>query len=255
MDINQELKNTENALRDFIANLLQEKHGESWIEESGVSKDRIALWQKRMEIDRLSNDKRLIYYSDFYDLFTILRKHWGIFKDIFLDLKTTEVYLTLLDGFRNTDAHRREMLPHQISLVEGVCGEIRTKLVKYRSKKETGKDCFARFEFAQDNLGNSWKIGDGVPYVKTDLILRPGDCLEFVVTASDPEGAKLQYSVMGEGDWGDNNKFTFVVQEKDIGKNKAWIILVKSSRPYHADSLTKSDDSINFIYDVLPKQK
>lgn len=253
MDINLELKNTENALRDFIASILEKRYGTDWITTLGVTPDRIATWKERMVTDKLSDDERIIYYSDFYDLRTIIHKQWDpIFKEIFIDKKATEVYLALLEKFRNTESHRREILPYQTDLVSGICGEIRTRIIKYRSKQETGKDCFARFEFAQDNLGSSWKIGDHE--IETGLILKPGDVLEFVVTASDPEGKKLYYQILFRTGWQENNKFNLKITEEDIAERMTFMILVKSERNYYANPIYKYDHAISFVYSVLPKK-
>ncbi len=252
MDISQMLKDTENALRDFIGNLLNEKLGEEWLKLCGVTEERLQQWQQRMNIDKLTTDKRLIYYSDFFDLQVIIRKQWNVvFKEIFDDLKTIEVFLSILEGFRNTDAHRRELLPYQTQLIEGICGEIRAALVKYRSKKETGEDCFSRLEFAQDNYGNTWKIGDHRG-IDTKMTLRPGDILEFVVTASDPDGGKLEYRIAPRGDWQENNKFSITLGEKHISKSSSFTILVRSKRQYYADQLLEADDSVHFTYQILP---
>jgi len=40
-DITQALKDTENALRDFIAVILEKTLGKDWIDSCGVSSDRV----------------------------------------------------------------------------------------------------------------------------------------------------------------------------------------------------------------------
>src|SRR3990172_13440205 len=131
-DVSQTLRDTENALRDFIAYVLQEKLGSGWESNSGVSPERLAKWAERKKIegkrqDAGAVDERLIYYADFYDLQTILRKHWQYFAVALGDLKTIEVWLGELEKTRDPDAHRRELLPHQKDLILGISGEIRAK--------------------------------------------------------------------------------------------------------------------------------
>ena len=68
MDVTQELKDTENSLRDFIAATLRKAFGKTWIETCGVSQERIASWQKRKteESRRQESgvvDERLLYYA------------------------------------------------------------------------------------------------------------------------------------------------------------------------------------------------
>ena len=82
MDITQALRDAENSLRDFITSILRNKFEEQWIEKCGVSEDRIKLWNQRKEVEEKRQEtgaveERLLYYADFYDLKTILKKHWG----------------------------------------------------------------------------------------------------------------------------------------------------------------------------------
>lgn len=78
-DISQTLRDTDNALRDFISYVLQEKLGSGWESKVGVSPERLSKWAERKEVegkrqDAGAVDERLIYYADFYDLQTILKK-------------------------------------------------------------------------------------------------------------------------------------------------------------------------------------
>ena len=202
MDITQSLKDAENSLRDFISSVLSQSHGADWVDKCGVSPERIAVWKERKvsEGKRQESgvvDERLIYYADFYDLKTILKKHWSNeFSTALGDWKTFEVLLTELEKLRDPDAHRRELLQHQKHLVIGICGEIRSRIIRYRSRKETTDDCFPRIESARDSLGNIWTPErEALPVVVTKMSLRPGDSIEYIVTASDPEGLTLEYSI------------------------------------------------------------
>src|SRR5215210_4649985 len=138
MDVTQALKDTENALRDFIALVLPATLGSDWVDKCGVSAERVAKWRERKRAEEKRQEagvveERLIYYADFYDLKTILRKHWAReFAAALGDWKTMEVWLSELEKLRDPDAHRRELLPHQQHLVLGIAGEIRTRLVRYR---------------------------------------------------------------------------------------------------------------------------
>lgn len=269
MDVTQALKDSENSLRDFISLLLSEKFGENWIDNCGVTSETIEKWKIRKiteEKRQISGvvEERLIYYANFYDLKTILKKHWdNVFYAAFGNWKTMEVWLTELEKLRDPDAHRRELLPHQKHLALGIAGEIRTRLVRYRSKRETSDDFFPRIESARDNYGNIWtteKISISNS-ILTDTILRPNDYLEFVVTASDPLGEPVRYSVeinwgskqiMMTESWVDNNTFEFAISEDFICKEFIVRIMIKSSRKHHA--FTYFDDQISFIYSVLPQK-
>ena len=102
-------------------------------------------------------DERLLYDADFYDLKTILKKHWqGDFSDALGEWRRFEVLFDELAHYRDPDAHRRKLLPHQQSLVLGIAGDIRSRLVRWHSRRETVADCFPRIESARDSLGYLW---------------------------------------------------------------------------------------------------
>lgn len=259
MDLTQALKDTENSLRDFISNLLRTKFGDEWIVKCGVSEARIKLWNDRKSVEDKRQEtgvveERLIYYADFYDLKTILQKNWNEFAIALGDWKTMEVWLSELEKLRDPDAHRRELLPHQKSLALGISGEIRTRLIKYRSSQETSEDHFPRIESARDSLGNIFAYGDSLA-IYTKITLHPGDTLDFVVTASDPLGEPLRYSFSVEtGDlrWQDDNTSSVTFSEANLGTNVSVDCHIKSNRTYHA--LKYFDDYVRFFYTVLPKK-
>ena len=261
MDITQSLKDAENSLRDFIASVLSQSHGVDWVDKCGVSPERLAVWKERKisEGKRQESgvvDERLIYYADFYDLKTILKKNWADeFPKALGDWKTFEVWLTELEKLRDPDAHRRELLEHQKHLAIGICGEIRSRIVRYRSRKETTDDCFPKIESARDNLGNIWVPGTlGLPIVLTNMTLRPGDSIEYIVTASDPEDLILKYGiVIGDGSsikWQSSNSFVVEILADHIGLLFAIKLFIRSSRNYHACGTY--DDHVEFFYQVLP---
>ena len=259
MDVTQALKDTENLLRDFIAVVLQKSLGESWLDTCGVSGERISKWKGRKTTEEKRHlsgvvEERLIYYADFYDLKTILKEHWsGEFSKALGDWKTMEVWLSELEKLRDPDAHRRELLPHQKNLILGISGEIRTRLIRYRSKQETSEDYYPRIESARDSLGNIYTFGQ-TAFIFTKMCLRIGDVVEFVVTASDPLGANLQYglsvSLVNEDNWQDSNVMALTIEKKNVRKDFTVSLCVRSPREYHANG--HYDDSVCFRYEVLP---
>ncbi len=263
MDITQSLKDTENSLRDFIAQILRKKFGDTWVEECGVTTKRIQHWRDRKLVEEQRQEsgvveERLIYYADFYDLRTILEKHWSEFVDALGDLKTMRVLLSELEKLRDPDAHRRELLPHQKHLALGIAGEIRTRLIRYRSKQETSEDYFPRIESVRDNLGNIWTVDYPSPIALiTGMTLRVGDPVDFVITASDPLGADLEYNInFNRGDlgpWQKNNTISLTISNFHVGKDVFFALFVRSPRDSHAKNLGY-DHVISFIYDILPKR-
>lgn len=259
MNVTQALKDTENLLRDFIVVVLQKSLGESWLDTCGVSGERITKWKERKTIEekrQLSGvvEERLIYYADFYDLKTILKEHWsGEFSKALGDWKTMEVWLSELEKLRDPDAHRRELLPHQKHLILGISGEIRTRLIRYRSKQETSEDYYPRIESARDSLGNIYTFGN-IAFIDTKMCLHIGDVVEFVVTASDPLGANLQYCLnlfsVGADNWQTSNVMALTIWKMDVRKEFTVSLFVRSPREYHARG--SFDDAVHFRYEVLP---
>lgn len=257
MEETKALKEVENSLRDFISALMNEEKGSDWINSCGISSDRIIQWKARREVEKKKQkfgtpEDRLIYYSDFFDLSSIIDKNWNDkFKAALGDKPTILLFLKILDDFRNPDAHRRELLPHQKHLIIGISGEIRNRIVLYRSKKETGEDYFPRIESVRDNLGNLCTLENMV--VDTKLTLRPGDKLTFIVTATDPLGETLEYQCVSnrpEPNWQENNIIEIVIDDKHIAKKQTFIVCIRSKRNYHARG--SYDDLASISYTILP---
>jgi|ERR1035437_1101367 hypothetical protein len=254
MEETNALKEVENSLRDFISALMNEEKGTSWIDSCGISPDRIIQWKERREIEEKKQkfgtpEKRLLYYSDFYDLASIIDKNWNDkFKEALGDKATILLFLKILDDFRNPDAHRRELLPHQKHLIIGISGEIRNRIILYRSKKETGEDYFPRIESVRDNLGNLCTPDKMVS--DNNLILRPGDKLTFVVTATDPLGEELEYCCSGNEGWQKSNIIEVEIENRHIAKRQDFMLKIRSKRNYHA--YNDIDDGAIFRYTILP---
>src|SRR5665647_1041699 len=117
MDVTQALRDTENALRDFIAATLERSLGSEWLSNCGVTTDCIAKWRERKSEEQRRQeagvvDERLLYYAELYDLKTILEKHWqGDFSEALGKWRRFEVLFDELALYRDPDAHRRELLP------------------------------------------------------------------------------------------------------------------------------------------------
>lgn len=260
MDATQALKDAENTLRDFIAYCLHKQFGENWEAECGVSPERLEKWRERKSVEAKRQEagvveERLLYYADFYDLKAILKKHWaGIFSQSLGDWKTMEVWLNELEKLRDPDAHRRELLPHQHYLAVGISGEIRTRIIRFRSEQETADSYFPRIESVRDGLGTIWTVGKAA-MLWTGRNVNVGDTIDFVITATDPLGAPLQYSVSADGDfsWQEENAGSLTFNKTHIGKDRRVFIAIRSPREYHAE--LNNDDMVVFCYAVLPPQE
>jgi hypothetical protein len=262
MDVTQALRDTENALRDFIAATLERSLGREWLHSCGVTPDRVAKWRERKSEEQRRQeagvvDERLLYYADFYDLKTILKKHWqGDFSEALGEWRRFEVLFDELARYRDPDAHRRELLPHQQSLILGITGDIRSRLVRWRSRRERADDCFPRIESARDSLGNMWvpSLASASDLFSTGTTLRPGDKIDFVVTARDPEDLPLEYNLEVAGGnasgWQASGVFSLGIEEAHIAATLFITLSIRSPRSYHAKA--RCDDDVVFCYRVLP---
>jgi hypothetical protein len=255
-NVGDQLQATENVLRNLIASILSDKLGGEWLVKTGVSQDRYDGWVRKREAEKKklatgNLETRLLYFADFYDLKTIIVKNWGHFSAVFGERKEFEVFLSNLEDFRNPNAHARGLLPYQEHLALGICGEIRAKVARYRSKKETAKDCFPRIDSAYDNHGHTYPFR-GI--VSDRVEVRPGDRVEVVVHGSDPEGLPLEYQFkMEDGPeqiWSTINAFTFELTSAHIGMLRAVRFYIRFPRNYHA--YNTYDHVETFLFDVLP---
>ena len=258
MDIRQTLKDTENSIRDFVSIIMENNLGKDWFStSSGISEERFNLLQERKDWyeerhSDLAEENRLINYTNFHDIYTIIAHNWeGDFEIAFGDLKTLETYLTVIERHNNPDTHNRALLIHQKHLILGISGELRNKMIVYRSWKENGTKGFPKIESVQDNLGNLWIYGKPKK-IKTALNLRVGDVVEFVVTAKDPEDMDLEYRIYPEK-WQSSNVLLLQIQEKHIGAQGNVHIAIKSPRKHKAYPLGY-DDRVTFEYTILPNE-
>jgi len=151
-------------------------------------------------------------------------------------------------------------LPHQKHLAIGIAGELRTRLVRYRSKRETTADCFPRIESVRDSLGNLWTASDpsaDLRQLDTKAAVRPGDQIFFLITARDPEDGALEYRLSrGPSEtwnWTAWATLSYTFTEQDIADNVGVELMVRSKRPHHAKKVF--DDAVTFGYRVLPPRR
>ena len=93
--------------------------------------------------------------------------------------------------------------------------------------------------------------------LNTNSTLRPGDIVEFVVTARDPEDRILEYffGVYGGQEsvnwgWSTNSSFVLTIDKKYISENFYVDAKIHNDAEYHAKG--RFDDVVTFRYQVLP---
>lgn len=254
--VNEALRDIENFLRKNIMYILKNKYDNDWEKHLGVSDERLAIWASRKaeEKKRLNNqsiENRIIYYSDFYDLKTIIVKNWNIFKDCFKDKKIIEHQLSQLESFRNPNAHNRDILDHQKHLLIGYVGEIKNAIMNFRGSIEKKSTYFPEYESLNINgkiYKNSW--------AHLEDIFRSGDEIEIYIYVIAPNTQKILYklvddSELSSGKWVEENHFKIVIDDKKIGE-VAKTIMFKSDADYHLDNDYGFDGLIPITYTVVP---
>lgn len=253
-DYTDDLAAVENALRRIIERVGSDLHGHEWLVALGVKQKTLATWGRSRDREQLRRggglpEDRLIYYSDFSDLETIILENWALFELVFVDRSQTEVYLRKLRELRNPDAHRRALTETEKALATGMAGELRTRVTRYMSQQYTPDEFFPRIEAMRDSLGNAF--GGGRP------VVRVGDTIEFTVEGWDPEGAQLEYQwsvTPGDNPWGTawstRDRFTWHVLASHIA-NPAWVnVNMRGPRGPHAEG--ERDAGWSMQYTVLP---
>lgn len=258
MDITQAIRDTENSLRDLINDRLQGTYGAVWESKLGITEARRARWAERLVSEERRSkgapiEPRLLYYSDFYDLWEILRRNWDVFKEVFGDSKTLEVWMSELERLRDPNAHNRDLLPYQRHLALGISGDIRAQIIRYRKKMDNADDYFPKIESVRDSVGNAWPTAN---LAASKATVRVGDQIEFVITATDPLGEPMQYGhywhPSNDEVWEDSNTLTLHVPEHLIGKSRELHLRVRSGRKEKAYGTC--DDFKMFHYDILPRK-
>lgn len=187
----------ENLLRTIISIVL----GEIDTTNFKVNSDRTAKWQEKREIEKKKHngillEKRIIYYSDFYDLEKIIVNNWEIFKDIFQEKKRFEVFFKEIETYRNTVAHGRKLLPYQEQFICGILGDLKTKIIIFHNKRMNTDDYFIKIIKINDNLGNIYDcITGGALGMTTNSILKVNDEIEIYIEAYDPKGRTINYKL------------------------------------------------------------
>lgn len=146
MDIGQALKDSENALRDFLEYSLERNFGTEWLEKCGIPAAKIEVWHERKanaesDYPPNSGEERILFYAPFEDLYDLVTLNWvGDFQAAFTDRDQLMTYMKLMEKYRHTDLQRRELFVYQKHLILGITGEIRSKITAFRSLMEIGKE-------------------------------------------------------------------------------------------------------------------
>jgi hypothetical protein len=239
----------ENTLRKLILYLLGTD-----FKSYNVSLDRTEKWKEKKEIQRKKSngillEKRLIFYSDFYDLKTIVDKNWEIFLPILKNKKRFEIFFKEVENYRNTVSHGRSLTLGQENLLNGILSDLKNLITIHHNRNEMNDDYFIRITQVNDNLGNVWD--DIINQIKP--ILRVGDDYEIIIEANDPKDRKIEYcinTIMNELRIVQNsNRFNFKIENKIVGENVSLLVSA-----YTPDSNYENKAYFRIPLTILPEE-
>lgn len=238
----------ENTLRLLIITKLGDDDNASY----KVSDERISKWKEKREIELkkykgILSENRIIYYSDFYDLKTIIFKNWEIFLPILKNKKRFEIFHDEIEIFRNSVAHGRNLTLSQEYLLKGITSDLKNEITIYHNKDEMKDDFFIEIIRVTDNLGNTWSRSTPKPMP----ILRVGDNYELTIEANDPKDRKILYrldSHLKVDMIQESNRFNFEITMDMVGKSVYILVLVETP-----DSEYENVDVMEINYTILPK--
>ena len=236
----------ENLLRDIII-----YHLGSDALNYKITPERIQIWKAKKDIDDKRKiglvEDRIIYYSDFYDLKTIILKNWEVFLPLFGNKKRFEIFFEEVERYRNSIAHGRSLLKSQLLLLEGILYDQKNLRAMYHNKNEMKNDYFIRLNKVSDNLGNIWL--DDLSF--NHPVLRVGDQYEILIEATDPKDREIEYEVYSEDVVNiiqKENRFNFTIEENFIDDHRTILISVKTP-----SSEYKNRALLSYSITVLPK--
>ena len=194
-----------------------------------ITDDRRAKWIDKRETEAKRNngvlfEDGLLYYSDFFDLKTIISNNWNQFLPILKDKKRFEIFFSEMENYRNTISHGRNLILGQEYLLKGILSDLKTLITVFHNKNEMKEDFFIEIIKVTDNLGNVWEPGlrGNTP------VLRVGDEYQLIVEANDPRSRKIEYELNSiKSDFkvvSNSNRFSFTIEKKLIGPHTILLI-------------------------------
>jgi hypothetical protein len=259
-DPHEAIREAENALRDLIAEILEPLLGADWLQQSGLTPERLATLAQRKVAEEKARplqtpEERLLYYSDLPDLQKIIDKHWERFKPVLGDRQETDVFLNKLNELRNPDAHQRGLWPYEQQLVFGISGHFRQAVAFSRKQVDDLNKYYPRFERVTDSFG--FTVSDGG--VSTDRPVRAGDELTYRISAWNPEPEHPLELKAGVGvgqengtGWSASDTLMVRLRPQDIERNLYIFIALRGDRTKRLRP-NSADQMVWFIYTGIPE--
>lgn len=249
-------------LRRLVDAVLIRTQGADWRSSHLGIEIRTKL-EKRMEEERkrrspaeVSSD--LLAYTHLYELRQLIEQQWQDFAKALGEKREFSVLIDKVEDFRNAPAHSRELLPYEKALLEGISGDIRTKVTRYLSEQSTDSMHYPNIESIRDSFGNEpSNLGDGeAVIVSTHLSLQVGQTVQFEGRAWDPQGRELTwrwgptFTRLSKPISGNDVTFSWVLTPEDVARDTFLAIELTSSGPYHR--YTSYDHRVTFSYRIDP---
>lgn len=252
----------ETDLRRLVDAIFTRIHGTNWRDQH-IGDETIAKLNSRLEEERKRRSpaqvaEDLLAYTHLYELRTLIEKDWEYFKESLGEKREFSVLMDKVEDFRNAPAHSRELLPYEKAILEGISGEIRTKVTIYLSQQSTDSMHYPIIESIRDSFGNTpLDLGDRpLNDVWTDIHLQVGQIINFEGRAWDPQGRELtwQWGVTFpylEGTTtGSEVVLSWSPTEANVGRSCSFTIALSSAGQYHR--ITGYDQLVCFHYTVDP---
>lgn len=242
----------ENTIRRLIISILGGEDKD--VNKYKVTENRISQWILKRNIEQKKNngilfENRILFYSDFYDLETIIDKNWESFLPVLNDKKRWLVFFKEVEKFRNTIAHGRQLIKSQEDLLSGIVMDLKNSMTIFHNKNNMKEDFFIEIIRITDNLGNSW--GKSIYERSKPPILREGDEYEINVEANDPKDREIEYRLSALGSEflivQNSSKFRFVVTPNLIGRMVSLLVHVRTP-----ESNYKNEHAMDLTLCVLP---
>lgn len=198
----------ETALRELMAHAYSHKWDGQWLDRI-ASQEKRATWAQRAEVEsRARGGKGVavvpnqgLSYANFFDLVFIADKFWEPLAPALGKRADVLPLLNRLDSLRNAVGHSRPLLPFERDLISGIAGQIRNQVTIYMSSQDPVGELYPRIESVVDSLGTRleepadsyYLVGGGV--WMTDLVLHPGQTINFECLGTDPQGRDLLWRI------------------------------------------------------------
>lgn len=266
MELTSAIAVIETDLRRLVGAVMTQSKGVNWLESSVAEEVRDGLQARREEEAKrrapIVVPQDLLSYTHFYELRKVITKNWELFKPALEDRKEFDVFSDKIEDFRNAPAHSRELLPHELTLLDGIAGTIRARVTTYLSSQDPSSAYYPVLESIRDSFGNEVTLSGHDSYwiKQTGLRLQVGDRVTFNVRGWDAQNRELHWRV-GSGVAGSDQEvrapsgqdvqLTWVAKDSDVADIVfVYVTLTSQGAKYHRH--TAFDHRACFGYTVDP---